>query len=350
MLQALGERASAILWVGSEGGIEADLVKRAGIAYTSIPAGGVHGVGLKIIPNSLKLTRGYFAARRIIADFRPDVLFFTGGYVAIPTGLAGRKIPTMVCLPDIEPALAIKVLSRFADQITAPAEASRDYFPAGQQLTVTGYPTRASLATEDRDAAYRAFELSPDKPTLFVTGGSLGARSINQALLAALPELLVDIQIIHSTGETTWPEVQAAQQALPAELAANYRPFPYLHEQMGAAFSAADLVVTRAGASILGELPLFGVPGILVPYPHAWRYQKVNADYLVEQGAAQVLRDEDLVEKLLATVRDLMHNKPRLGQMKAAMAALARPQAAAQIAQLLVEMQPATATPPALRK
>jgi UDP-N-acetylglucosamine--N-acetylmuramyl-(pentapeptide) pyrophosphoryl-undecaprenol N-acetylglucosamine transferase len=107
---------------------------------------------------------------------------------------------------------------------------------------------------------------------------------------------------------------------------------------MGAAFTAADLVVSRAGASVIGELPQFGVPAILVPYPHAWRYQKINADYLARSGAAQIVRDEDLPEDLLPAINDLMGSEDKRSSMQAAMRSLATPRAAADIADLLVEL------------
>ncbi|MBT4533388.1 MAG: undecaprenyldiphospho-muramoylpentapeptide beta-N-acetylglucosaminyltransferase [Chloroflexi bacterium] len=338
VLQAIDKSKDQILWVGSDGGMEADLVKRAGIPFTTVPAGGIHGLGLRAILNSFKLMRGYFAARKLIKEFSPDVLFFTGGYVAIPTGLAGRKIPTLLCLPDIEPGLAIKVLARFADRITVPAQESIQYFPEGKTITVTGYPIRSSLSDWDRNTALKAFKLSPDLPTLMVTGGSLGARSINQAILKNLPELLEEMQVIHITGNTTWPEVEKAYLALPEKLSKKYRAFPYLHDRMGAAFAAADLVISRAGASILGELPNFALPGILVPYPHAWRYQKVNADHLVQKNAAIMIKDEELDEKLLNAIQDLMQNKTKLNQMKVAMQSQAKPDAAKQIAELLLKI------------
>jgi len=339
VLQALGDSPVAILWVGGEKGMEADLVTRAGIPFKAIPAAGVHGAGLKAIYGVYQLTRGYFAARKLIREFQPDVLFFTGGFVAIPTGLAGRKVPTLLCLPDIEPALALRVLSRNADVITAPAEESRAYFPEGKRVVMTGYPTRPSMQPLPRVEALAVFGLSPEKPTLMVTGGSLGARSINQAVLAILPELLSEMQVIHLTGKLTWPEVEAAQAELSAELAENYRPFSFLHDRMRAAFSAADLVVSRAGASVLGELPTFGVPAVLVPYPYAWRYQKVNADYLAGRGAAKIVRDEVLATQLQLVVRELISENPekRL-EMQSAMKALAVPDAANRIAGLLHEL------------
>jgi UDP-N-acetylglucosamine--N-acetylmuramyl-(pentapeptide) pyrophosphoryl-undecaprenol N-acetylglucosamine transferase len=130
----------------------------------------------------------------------------------------------------------------------------------------------------------QALHLDPALPVLLVFGGSKGARSINRALLEALPGLLPEMQVLHISGNLDWPEVEAARSALStgeaAAWAERYHAFPYLHDEMGAALAAADLVVARAGASTLGEFPALGLPAILVPYPHAWRYQKVNADYL----------------------------------------------------------------------
>jgi UDP-N-acetylglucosamine--N-acetylmuramyl-(pentapeptide) pyrophosphoryl-undecaprenol N-acetylglucosamine transferase len=144
------------------------------------------------------------------------------------------------------------------------------------------------------------------------------------------------MQVVHVSGALDWPAVQANQESLAAPLAAErYRPYPYLHDEMGAAFAAADLVICRAGASTLGELPAYGLPAILVPYPHAWRYQYVNAGHLARQGAAEILADQDLGTRLLPLVRQLMGDKDRLSEMRRAMRSLARPQAASAIAGLL---------------
>jgi UDP-N-acetylglucosamine--N-acetylmuramyl-(pentapeptide) pyrophosphoryl-undecaprenol N-acetylglucosamine transferase len=339
VLQALNNEAE-VLWVGGEGGMETDLVARAGFPFKAISAEGVHGVGLRSIRAGFKLVRGYFQARQLIADFKPDALFFTGGYVAIPVAFAGRDIPTVICLPDIEPGRALQLVANFADRIAAPAEDSRQFFPRRKQgqVLVTGYPVRLDLNRWSRAEAHQVFELDPGKLTLFVTGGSKGAQSINRAIVNGLRELLSQVQLIHIAGETTWPEVKAAAAALPASLRANYRPYEYLHDQMGAAYAAADLAVTRAGASSLGELPLFGLPAILVPYPYAWRYQKVNAAYLAEKSAAVVLRDEDLAVELTAGILELIHNKNKRAAMQAAMQALALPNAAHQVAGLIREL------------
>jgi UDP-N-acetylglucosamine--N-acetylmuramyl-(pentapeptide) pyrophosphoryl-undecaprenol N-acetylglucosamine transferase len=334
-----------VLWVGSVGGMEADLVKRAGIEYTDIPAGQLHGVGVPLLPrNMLATARGYRAARAILRRFQPNVLFFTGGYVAVPMALAGRKFPSVLYVPDIEPGLALKSLSRFARRVAVTADDSRAYFPKGASVTVTGYPIRADLGAWDRTAALAALQLSPELPTLLVFGGSKGSRSINNALMNFLPDLLAEMQVVHISGSLDWPAVQAFRDGLaetlvaaghPTQLGQRYRVYPYLHSEMGAAFAAADLAVCRAGASTLGELPIYGLPAILVPYPHAWRYQYVNAQYLVRHGAGQMLLDQDLGTQLLPEVLHLMRDSDRLSQMRQAMRSLAQPQAANSIAALL---------------
>ncbi len=328
------------LWVGGEGGMEEELVNRAGISYRSIPAAGVHGVGLRALPGNIaKLARGVLSSRSILREFKPDVLFFTGGYVAAPMAVAGRNIPTVLYVPDIEPGLALKFLSRFADVVTVTAPNSNKYFSHPQRLILSGYPLRADLSNWSREKATQHFGLdaSRTKPTLLVTGGSKGARSINMAVLNHLGELLNIAQVIHITGSLDWPVVEKAAQELPEHFRSLYHPMPYLHE-MGAALAAADLVVSRAGASALGEYPFFNLPAVLVPYPYAWRYQKVNADFLAQQNAALILQDEVLEDKLLPVVKDLLLNKNKLEAMRAAMKKLSHPLAADIIASQLVKL------------
>jgi UDP-N-acetylglucosamine--N-acetylmuramyl-(pentapeptide) pyrophosphoryl-undecaprenol N-acetylglucosamine transferase len=326
------------MWVGGDGGMEAELVDRAGIVFKSIPAAGLHGVGARALPgNLLRISRGWLAARRILREFQPDALFFTGGYVAGPMAFAGRRVPTLLYVPDIEPGLALKSLARYANRIALTAAESKKYFPSDKRTVVTGYPVRADLAAWSRSDAVQLFGLSGDLPALLIFGGSQGARSINTVILKHLSSLLEIAQIIHISGQLDWSMVEAAAQALPRELSARYHAMPYLHD-MGAALAAADVVISRAGASVLGEFPAFGLPAVLVPYPHAWRYQKVNADYLAERGAAVILQDEILRDRLLPLVKDLLLNPAKREAMRAAMRTLAHPEAAAAIAGQLIEL------------
>lgn len=319
--------------------MEKDLVTRENVPFRPIPAAGLHGVGLFRAPgNAWQLFKGVLRSRRILREFKPDVLFFTGGYVAVPMAVAGRGIPSLLYVPDIEPGLALKFLSRFSSRLALTTDSSRKYFSSRAPYVVSGYPTRPSMKAINKDEAGKTFGLTGGKPVLMVMGGSKGARTINQALWKNLPSLLSLAEIIHITGALDWPRVDEIKAGLPAALAQLYHPFPYLHEEMAAAFSAAHLVVCRAGASTLGELPLFGLPAILIPYPYAWRYQKVNAEFLAGRGAAQVVRDEDLAEEILPLVRGLLLDPDKLARMSAAAAVLAQPKAGENLANLLLEL------------
>jgi len=323
-----------ILWVGSEGGMEAELVARANLPYRGIRAAGVHGVSLRQLPGNLvKLWQGYKQSKQILKEYKPDVIMFTGGYLAIPMALAGLTIRTLLFVPDIEPGLALKTLARFSDKIAVSVEDSRRFFTKKEKVEVTGYPLRQDLMKWTKADALAYFGFSSEKPVILFTGGSSGARSINKAVITILKDLLKHYQVIHLTGHLDWETVRAATSNLPQ----TYQAFPYLHE-MGAAYAAADLVVSRAGASVLGEYPFFGLPAILVPYPYAWRYQKVNADYLVEREAAILLEDQYLQTQLFAQVEMLVQDKARLQHMQRSMKALSQPQAAERIAHLLYEM------------
>lgn len=350
VLQTLKDKPVTVLWVGGEGGMEAELVQRAGLQFRAIAAAGVHGVGLRRLPGNLaRLARGYRQARQILKEFQPDVLFFTGGYLAPPVAWAGRHLPSLLYVPDIEPGLALKTLARLAGVIAVTAEESRRYFPRQARLVVTGYPTRPDLRAWDLAQARQVLGLTEDLPVLLVFGGSKGARSINRALLEALPQLLPEMQVVHISGQLDWPEVERSRRALPDRLsdpvwAGRYHAFPYLHDEMGAALTAADLVVARAGASTLGEFPLFGLPAVLVPYPHAWRYQYVNAQYLVERQAAVLLPDAELPTRLAAVVLKLMHDPAQREKMRHSMRAFQKPEAAAEIGKLLLDLPRLTKT------
>ena len=299
---------------------------------------------LRTLPrNVLQLARGAFAARRILRDFQPDVLFFTGGFIAGPLAFAARflapsrrRIPALLYVPDIEPGMALRSLAHFADRIAVSVEDSGKYFKS--PVVVTGYPVRPDLLAWTRQSGRRALKLDDDLPVLLIAGGSKGARSINQAVMASLPKLLEIAQVVHITGQLDWDDLQQAGTSLTPNQRARYHAFPYLHEEMGAALAAADLAVMRAGASTLGELPLHGLPAVLIPYPHAWRYQKVNADYLAQRGAAVILPDELLPQQLLRIVTALFQNRSKLRAMQIAMSSLSRPKAAQAIAGQLVEL------------
>ncbi len=339
-LQAMGVTPDNLLWIGTRGEMEEELVPRAGIRLERIEGGAIVGVPLRVkVMNGLKLVKSIGTAYRLLGRFRPQAMLMTGGYLAVPVALAARlrRVPVVIYLPDVEPGSAIKAVMPLAHKVAVTTPGSAVYVPA-RKMVVTGYPVRSNLRqalTLSRAAALAQFDLTTERPTLFVFGGSRGAWHINKALMAILPQLLADYQVIHISGKLTWPQVEANMATLSQAERTYYRPYAYLHGRMGAAFRAAVLVVARAGASMLGEAPAFGLPAVLVPLTFAWRYQKVNADYLVSHGAAVCLRDEQLESDLWPTVQALLQDSERLAQMGAAAQALDQPTAAHNLAQLL---------------
>ncbi|MHB8625879.1 MAG: UDP-N-acetylglucosamine--N-acetylmuramyl-(pentapeptide) pyrophosphoryl-undecaprenol N-acetylglucosamine transferase [Aggregatilineales bacterium] len=294
-------------------------------SYDEVQSGPLRGVSApRRMISAVKMAIGTFQAMQLVRRYRPAALLLTGGWATFPTALASRLlgVPVAVFLPDIEPGLAIKWLGRLACVVYATTADSQAYFPPGK-VVPTGYPLRSQVLNAKREDGIAHFELDPARRTLLIFGGSRGARSLNRTLAEILSSLLLDgLQIIHIAGETDWPEVQTRRGSLSADFQARYRAYPYLHEDMGLALAAADLVVSRAGASSLGEFPYFGLPAILVPYPFAWRYQKVNADWLAKHGAAIRLNDESLAEELLPTIRSIVTNQARWEAMRQAATAL----------------------------
>lgn len=328
------------LFVGGDG-IEKDLVERESLPYLAIRGGGLHGVGFRrTLVNLLQLVLGTEQAMQALAKFRPQVIVATGGFITVPVAIAAaaRRTPMLVYLPDIEPAVSVRFLGRLARCITATAEASRKYFDA-RKFIVTGYPVRKELlaaAALPQAVARQKFGIGADGRVLLVSGGSRGARSLNRAVTQNAERLCKSVELIHISGAGEWAEVSAARSGMTAETQARYHAYPYLHDEMAHALAAADLVVSRAGASVLGELPLFGLPSVLVPYPHAWRYQKVNADYLAGKGAAIVLEDASLPSQLAPSVERLLQDDTAWDAMKRAARQLALPNAAASIARAVM--------------
>ncbi len=334
--------ALEILYIGARGELEETLAPRAGVPLETIIGGGLHGVGpVRWVRNALRLVRGFFQAWRVMGRFQPDAVFLTGGYVSVPVALVAwlRRWPILVYLPDVEPGRAIKLLSHLAARVATTVEASRPYFPSGK-VVVTGYPLRQEFhaVREQGKAAARArLGLPSDERVVLIFGGSRGARRINQALGAILEPVLARAHVIHISGQLDAQACQARRAALPAQAQARYHLFDYVHE-MALVLAAADLVVARAGAATLAELPFFGLPAILAPYPFAWRYQKVNADYLVQRGAAIQVNDQDMETQLLPTIEALLTDAARLEEMARRSRQLAQPDAAARLADLLVQL------------
>lgn len=363
---------SRCTYIGSADGMERSLVARESqLPFEAVPAAAIRGRNpLALLRNSATLAHGVQVARRLIQREQPASILGTGGYVCVPVFLAARMlgIPTILYLPDLVPGLAIRMLERISSVMacsvldsqrffrrrvaTSPADAARP--PAA--LLVTGYPVRPELLQLDRQACRAAFEFEEHLPVLLVYGGSRGARSINHAIGALLADILPIAQVLHICGrEGDEQHLQGVMNQLPAPLRQRYRLFPYLHNQamarseympgqsMSSALGAADLVIGRSGASILGELPIVGLPAILVPYPYV--HQDENADYLVRQKAAFKVADQTMLGTgrpvdgmLFPVIQRLLSDSAERERMAASMRQLAQPAAAQRLADTLLAL------------
>lgn len=336
------DAGTEVRWIGTRGGLEQPLVERAGIAYTGITAGGIRGLApLTVVRNIGRLVRGFGQALQELRGFRPDVVLATGGYVTFPVGVAAwlQRIPMVMYLPDIEPGLAVKALAPFATKVAVTAEPAATHF-SPRKAVVTGYPVRPELQLADRDrsAARATFAVPEDAFVLLVFGGSQGAHSLNQAVAKNLAGLLDCGHVIHIHGKSDGEELRSLHAALAPAERARYHLYEYLHDEMAEALIAADLVVARAGASTLGELPAASTPALLVPYPYSGAHQWANAQFLVKERAADAIDDANIAAQLLPAVQELANDRARLDDMVAAMRRLAQPDAARRIYDVLVSL------------
>ena len=328
-----------ILYIGSSGGAESEIVQRAGFALRSITAAPIRGrVPWEMAVNAGKIAIGARQARGILADFMPQAVLSTGGYAGFPVALAARSrgVPVAVYLPDLYPGWAVRAIARLAQKVAVTAIESLRRLPATKTI-VTGYPVRGEFWHVDRMGGRRRLDLDPEEKVLFVTGASSGAHSINKAVAADLPGLLQLCEVVHLCGHADEPWLQEIRERLPRDLLARYHLYGYMHEETPWAMAAADLALCRSGASTMGELPAVALPAILVPYPYAGGHQKLNARFLQKNGAAVILDDSDL-DGMLPLVGELLHDESRLRTMRDAARHLARPDAARRIARILLDL------------
>jgi len=318
-----------VLFVGTEQGLEARLVPAAGYSLRTLPAAGLKGVSLGAKLRSLSLLPGsLWSSRRLLREFRPNTVFGVGGYASGATMLAAAigGWPTVLFEPNAEPGLANRMLAPFVRAAAVTHEQAAARF--GRKAVVTGSPVRAEF-----------FEAKPKehKPpfTVLVFGGSRGALAINRAVMDALEALGksgLALRFVHQTGERDHTAVRVAY----ARREINAEVLPFIND-MPARLAAADLVVCRAGASTVAELCAAGRTAILIPYPQATdQHQLRNAEALVRTGAARLLEQSALGgERLAGEIIELLRHPERLAEIGAAARRLARPDAAARIADLI---------------
>ncbi|HEY4000810.1 MAG TPA: undecaprenyldiphospho-muramoylpentapeptide beta-N-acetylglucosaminyltransferase [Candidatus Xenobia bacterium] len=322
-------RLSEVLFLGTHRGVEKDAVPAAGFRIEFVHARGLSKQPVKAAMAVVETGAGFVQAMAVLHTWAPHVVIGSGGYVSAPVVAAAGclGIPVVLLEQNVEPGKTTRLLSRYARRICVSFEDSLPYLPEGRAI-VTGNPVRADILARTREDGRRRLDLPADEFCLLVTGASQGARSINEAILQALP-LWKDqaLTVLHLTGKAHHADIQARAQGLVNGGRMTYRPIAYL-EDMASAYAAADLVVARAGATTLAEVTSRGLPGVYVPYPFAAdNHQEKNARRLEARGAALVLPDREVGDRLAACVLELCKDAPRLQNMSASSLALGRPKA-----------------------
>jgi len=320
------------VFVGTERGIEARVIPQLGYRLELVP---VRGLRRKLTLSNLLvpfyLLKSIRQCLRLFREFKPDLIIGTGGYVSGPALLAAwlsrRKF--VVQEQNSFPGLVNRWWGERADLVFLSFEESRKFFRRQEHLRVVGNPVRANLNNDNRDSAAKKWDLKPDHTTFLVFGGSQGARRINELMLEILPQLnrLENFQVLWATGEQNFKPIVAQAGNLN-----HVKVVPYIDE-MAAAFSLADFVLCRAGASTIFELANCGLPALLVPFPFATaNHQTFNARVMEQAGAARLLVEKELTaEMLLQHVQELATQPHLRQQMSAAAKQLARPRAAEEI-------------------
>ncbi len=314
-----------VLFIGTARGIENRLVPAAGFPLRLVQVGALNKVSLKTRLKTLfDLPRAVWDARRILAEFRPDIVIGVGGYASGPAMLAAilKRIPTLAFEPNVVPGFANRIVARMVSGAAVHFEETAQYFPRAE---VTGVPVREAFF----DIAGKATD--NDRPTLLVFGGSQGANAINRAMIQCLPALLKqvpNVHIIHQTGERDYNDAQAAYR----EAGSSAEVYPFITD-MPAFFARADLVLCRSGASTVAEITAAGKPAVFVPFPLAADdHQRVNALALERAGAAVVVEETKLERVWLAdTIAALLGDPGRLQRMSEAARKMAHPDAARDI-------------------
>lgn len=327
-----------MLYIGVRGKADRDIATREGLRFLDVTAGPLRGGSrLGTARGSMKLAAGLAQSLSILRGFKPDVVFASGGYGSVGVGLAARMLrkKLLLFLPDVEAGMAVKTLAKVANRIAVTVPSAQAQFP-GKKTVVTGYPVREAFFTAERTAAREELGLDPLLPTLLVSGASSGASRLNDAVSSWANDFLQIGQLVHLCGQTDESGLRASIEKLPKELAERYHLFGYLHEEMPLALAAADLAVMRSGASVLGELPASRLPAILVPGEYEGGYDQFANARFMEANEAAVVLPQERIEELHSMVMYLINNETRLTNMRAALGKLARPEAAEELARLVV--------------
>lgn len=331
------------LFVGPNGKIERDLMGKAQIRTRTILVGKIrrHFSFLHFV-DVFKVPIGIMQCLWILLLEMPDVVFSKGGYASFPVVLVSwlYRIPVLIHESDANPGLANNILGKFANRVAVSYAEAEKYFPA-DQVVLTGNPLREDIAMGDPKKARALFSLTESRKTIFVVGGSQGARTINNKVLDILPELLKKYQVIHQTGERNYEEVIHRAGALGIKAGHDgYHPIAFYGDEIKDILALADMVISRAGANTVSELAATGKPSIIIPLPtSANNHQRMNAYSVAKRGGCVVLDEANLGRHmLLSRIEEIMENEEFRNKLRANIKSFYHPDATERLASGVLEL------------
>jgi UDP-N-acetylglucosamine--N-acetylmuramyl-(pentapeptide) pyrophosphoryl-undecaprenol N-acetylglucosamine transferase len=328
-----------LLFVGAEGKMEMEKVPQEGFRIIGLPIAGFNRSHFwKNLSLPFKLLKSAIRARQIILEFKPNVVVGVGGYASFPVLNAAQSfsIPTLIQEQNSFAGKSNKMLAKNAKAVCVAYEGMDQFFPK-ERIIHTGNPVRKTIAASaiTRESGQLEFGVSGNSKTILVVGGSLGAKSVNEAIGASLTQILSeDMNIIWQTGT---PYYETAQQQS-AAFGDRVKVYDFIRK-MDYAYAAADIVISRAGALAIAELCIAAKPVIFVPYPFAAEdHQTSNAISLVKHNAAQIVRDADVQQQLIPKLKALIHDQATQAIMQQALKELAITDADERIAQKVIDL------------
>lgn len=303
LLPELRKRNYEIFYIGSKNGIEKQLIEEENVKYYGISSGKLRRYfDLKNFTDPFRVIKGFYEASSIIKEIKPDVVFSKGGFVTVPVVIAAdrKKVPCIIHESDMSPGLANKLCIPHAVKVcTNFPEAARGI---GEKAVVTGTPIRKEMFSGNRIAGLDFLGFTANKPVLMVVGGSLGAAAVNSMVRDALPELLRRYQIVHLCGNGKVDDSLAGLEG--------YVQFEYIKKEMCDLMTAADIIISRAGANAICEILALNKPNLLVPLPAASSRgdQVLNAESFERQGFSVVIKEEQLTTGTLIDEVDKLYN------------------------------------------
>ena len=324
-----------ILFVGAEDRMEMERVPAAGYTIVGLPVAGFDRKNmLKNVPVAFKLLKSMKRARKIVTDFKPDIAVGVGGYASGPLlkAASAKGVPTLIQEQNSYAGVTNKMLAKKAATICVAYEGMEKFFPK-EKIVLTGNPCRQDLllSIENRVEGYAFFQLDPTKKTILMLGGSLGARTLNESIVASFPTLSLaeDVQVIWQCGKYYYKEMMQLQ--VEGKIPANVHLFDFV-SRMDWAYAVADLVISRAGAGSISEFCLLGKAVVLVPSPNvAEDHQTKNAQALVTTDAAVMVSDVLAPDLLFDVALSLIQNNEQLKSLRSQIAKLAQHDSAKRI-------------------